>query len=191
MSYKTYITDALVCGSKPSNTSDKSFLLFTREAGMLWANAKSVREERSKHRYALQECSRVRVNLVRGKSGWKVTGAEAYENYYTHASSREERALVRDMLRLLRRLVHGEEAVLKLYDELVCALHTIPKERESVHALIFALRALHLLGYLASTDQLSNVLDVRVLYRDLYDVVGSREVQFRTYVEKALTETHL
>ena len=45
MSYQTYITEALIVGSFDSNTADKSYLLFTKSAGMLYASARSVREE--------------------------------------------------------------------------------------------------------------------------------------------------
>lgn len=55
---------------------------------MLYASAKSVREERSKQRYALQEFSHARVTLVRGRSGWKVTGAEAIADLYALAETR-------------------------------------------------------------------------------------------------------
>ena len=88
MAYQTYITEAIVCGSYDSNTSDRSFLLFAREAGMIYAHAKSVREERSKQRYALQVCSHVRVTLIRGKSGWKIAGVEPQQNLYALATTR-------------------------------------------------------------------------------------------------------
>ena len=52
MAYVTYTTLALVCGTFDQKTSDRSYMLFTREAGMLFASARSVREERSKQRYA-------------------------------------------------------------------------------------------------------------------------------------------
>lgn len=54
MAYETYTTEALVCGTFNRNTADRSYLLFTREAGMLYADARSVREERSRQRYALR-----------------------------------------------------------------------------------------------------------------------------------------
>jgi len=45
MSSRQYITKAIVCGSVQSMTSDKSYLLFTQELGMVWAQARSVRME--------------------------------------------------------------------------------------------------------------------------------------------------
>ncbi len=158
MSYKTYITEALVCGSTPSNTSDKSFLLFTREAGMLYASAKSVREERSKHRYALQDCALIRVTLVRGRSGWKITGTEAMQNFYSEQETREGRKLVRDVVRLLRRLIHGEESVPSIFDETKACLTAPVHGREGVTYLLYTLRTLHTLGYVEKTAPMAPYL---------------------------------
>ena len=108
MAYQTYITDALVCGSMVHNTSDRSYLLFAREAGMVWALAKSVREERSKQRYALQEFSHIRATLIRGKNTWRVAGVEPHDNFYFKAANRDARNFIRSVVLLLRRVMHGE-----------------------------------------------------------------------------------
>ena len=88
MAYQTYITEALVCGSIDNHSADRSFLLFTREAGMVYAHAKSVREERSKQRYALQVCSHIRATLIRGKSDWKIAGVDPLQNFYAQTTTR-------------------------------------------------------------------------------------------------------
>lgn len=157
MGYKTYITEALVCGSRPSNTSDRSYLLFTREAGMLYANAKSVREERSKQRYALQEFSYVRTTLIHGKSGWRVTGTEPLTNVYTNKRTREARALVRNVIRLLRRLIHGEFPHDALYDEVRGVLMRFSEGNETDIEEIFTLRVLHMLGYISPVPELKEI----------------------------------
>ena len=132
MAYQTYITEAIVCGSFDNQTSDRLFQLFTREGGMVYAHAQSVREERSKHRYALQVCAHARVTLVHGKRGWRVTGAEPLHNFYFLTQTREARAFVRNILLLLRRVVQGETAHEKIFDDVVYActqlhLHTLSK----------------------------------------------------------------
>jgi len=85
------------------NTSDKSFLLFTRDNGMLFATAKSVREEVSKQRQALQDFSRIRVSLVKGKTGWRIGSVESLRNDFSAAYDRETRGSVVSLYRLLRR----------------------------------------------------------------------------------------
>jgi DNA repair protein RecO len=155
MSYKTYTTDALVCGTYARNTADHSYLLFTREAGMLYADARSAREERSRQRYALQDFSLIRVSLIRGKNSWKIGSVEEQKNYYHRATDRLARGSVVNLIRLIKRFVRGEEANLELYD-FVCsgleALVTKIEHRRFTEELI-QLRVLAFLGYV-DTNQL-------------------------------------
>lgn len=191
MSYKTYITEALVCGGRASNTSDKSFLLFTREAGMLYASAKSVREERSKQRYALQDFSLIRATLVHGRAGWRITGAESLTNVYADKSTREARGLVRNIIRLLRRLVQGETPHEALYDDVVTALIKTYGSNEALLEKILTLRILHILGYIAPTEETAPLFtanDIEILAKELDH---TRANSYATLIEKALRESHL
>ncbi len=149
MSYATYTTDALVCGAFDRNTADRSYLLYTREAGMLYADAKSVREERSKQRYALQEFSQIRISLIKGKHTWKVGSVEASHNDYTRALSREARGSVVLIYKLLRRYIRGEEASPALYDYCVKALNVVTGEvaKRSLLDLLIQVNIMRHLGY--------------------------------------------
>ncbi len=149
MSYKTYTTDALVCRASDHNTDDRSFLLFTRELGMLFASARSVRKESSRQRYALQEFSRVRVSLVKGKAGWRIGSIESQKNYYHAAVDKAARGSAVSLFRLLQRFLHGEEAQVHLFDyteEALEAVSSALKERSFVDTAV-AVRVLGELGY--------------------------------------------
>ncbi len=122
MTYRTYTTDALILGSFEGVAADRTVTLFTREAGLVFARAVSVRRESSKLRYGLQDFSRVTVSLVRGRRGWKVVGAERSENLYFRAADRDRRAALLRILRLVRRLVRGEGGDRPLYDRLLDGL---------------------------------------------------------------------
>ncbi|MCB9811624.1 DNA repair protein RecO [Candidatus Nomurabacteria bacterium] len=161
MAYATYTTEALVCGSRDNNTSDRAFLLFTKEAGMLWASARSVREERSKQRFALQDFSLIRVSLVRGKSGWRIGSAECLDNFYTLAPDRETRGAVTRVLRLVRQFVHGEEPQPRLFAEVQEVLPRIAggAVAASLAADVATLRMLYVLGYVQKTPSLTAYLE--------------------------------
>ncbi len=149
MSYQTYTTEALVCGTFNRNTADRSYLLFIKEAGMLYAEARSVREERSKQRYSLQDFSLVRVSLIKGKSSWKIGSIEAKKNFYTTASSKEARGSVVLLTRFLRRFLSGQEAAPDLFDYIAKALFILSQEiteREFVEQVL-EVRVLLDLGY--------------------------------------------
>jgi len=83
---------------------------------MVWADARSVRLEKSKQRCALTDFSLVRVSLVRGKAGWKIGSVTAKQNFYHAAVDQAARGSVVAVMRLLRRYVQGEEAQVELFD---------------------------------------------------------------------------
>jgi recombinational DNA repair protein (RecF pathway) len=171
MSYKTYTTEGLVCGSRASNTSDKSYLIFTKDAGMLFAHARSVREERSKQRYALQDFSRIRVSLLKGKNGWRIGSVEPMGNPFMAAEDREERAKVAFVFSQLRRYVHGEIALPRVFEDTLFVL----EEKEVSWELskrLFEVRLLSELGYISGEPawggllEASTIAESRAVYRD-------------------------
>lgn len=149
MAYTTYTTEALVCGTWNRNTADKSYLLFTKAAGMLYAEARSVREEKSKQRYALQDFSYVRVSLVRGKQQWRIGSVEALANHYHQAADKAARGSVVKLYRTLRRFYSGEEPAPELFELLVRGLEVIRQsvEHRADVELVLELQLLHALGY--------------------------------------------
>jgi len=160
MAYQTYITEALVCGSRNNNTSDRLYLLFSRDAGMVWARARSVREERSKQRFALQDFSHVRATLVRGKGGWRIAGVEPISNMYYENATREARGLVRNIVHLLRRIVHGEVSHTGLFDDVIVSLTRCSECDAKVLELILSFRILRELGYVAPRGEYDSILEL-------------------------------
>jgi len=160
MSYKVYTTEALVIGSFASNTADKSYLLFTKEAGLLYATARSVREERSLQRYALQDFSHIKVSLIKGKSGWRIGSVSNETNYFSATTTRAARGSVVRVVKLVRRYIHGEEPHSALFTELVNALTIIGQANINNRPLaeeIITARLLHTLGYI---DELTELIPV-------------------------------
>ncbi len=190
MAYATYTTDAIVCGSKDSYTSDRAFLLFTRDGGMLWATARSVREEKSKQRYALQDFSFIRVSLVKGKTGWRIGSVEAMSNPFMEARARSARAGVSAVVKLLRRFLHGEDPHPEMYQDLSYALACIAvADTEDVINLQnqFTLRLLYKLGYIAPHESYSDVLDAV----DPWSVPAALPGEAHQAIDQALKASHL
>ncbi|MFM2423949.1 MAG: hypothetical protein RLZZ70_338 [Candidatus Parcubacteria bacterium] len=158
MSYQTYITSAIVLGSFESATADKSYRLFTERAGMLFASARSVREERSKQRYALQDFSLISVTLVRGKTGWRIGSVEAKENFFMQATTRTTRGSIVKLCKVLRRYVHGEEPLPSLYTEFVEAIRLVSRPdlpARECYEMCLIVRLLTHLGYVAPSASLA------------------------------------
>jgi recombinational DNA repair protein (RecF pathway) len=190
MAYQTYITEAIVCGSNNSHTADRSFLLFTRDAGMIHAYAKSVREERSKQRYALQECSHIRATLVRGKSGWKITGAEPIQNLYMLATTREARAFLRNALLLLRRVIHGETPHADIFDDVIVVFRNTGNFDPRLECVLL-LRILNVLGYVAPKESYRALLTPSMPFELLSTLTESDEKEYKKIIERALLESQL
>lgn len=191
MAYQTYITEALVCGSWDRNTADKSILLFAREAGMVYVQAKSVRKEESKQRYALQNASRIRATLVRGKTGWKVAGAEPLQSLYATAETREARALLRDTILLLRRLMHGEVPHQDIFDDVISVLSRSAEfPGKPLQTLLF-LRILHTLGYVAPEASYANILTDTFPFEEVAKVSDGDIVAFEAVIKNALDQSQM
>jgi len=191
MAYATYITEAMVCGTRHRNGSDSSFLLFTREAGMLFADAKSVREERSRQRYALQDFSLVRVTLIRGKSGWRVGSIEALDNYYNAAHDKAARGSIVKLVRLLRRFLHGEEPHPQLFDYIKDALGVLRNEtaERSVLETVVQLEFMRLLGYVDGKELPADIIDIAP--SKLASLEAMRVKNLDQLLDKAVSASHL
>jgi recombinational DNA repair protein (RecF pathway) len=194
MAYKTYTTEAIVCGSYNSNTADRSYLLFTEVAGMLYASARSVREERSKQRFALQDFSLVRVSLVKGKTGWRIGSVESLINPFLASSSRLERAVLRQIVLLLRRYVRGEEVVASVYLDTVAiwqSITSVNAEHLSALQALYELRLLSTLGYVAPPPSLALLISEDSITELLPQCTKTEQATIQTLVAQAAEASHL
>lgn len=192
MSYSTYTTEAIVCGTRDRNTTDRSFLLFTQSGGMLYAEARAVRRENSKQRSALQDFTRVRISLIRGKSGWRVGSVEALENYYAMSADREARGSVVGLVKMLRRFARGEEAMEEVYDFIKAslALLVVPQAERAFLDAYIQVHFLAQLGYVAlgtlpAPLQRADVAKAGVLASKDYEAL------LRIQLESAVSHSHL
>ena len=193
MSYKTYTTEALVCGSVVSNTSDKSYLLFSKEAGMVWASARSVREEKSKQRYAMQDFSHIRVSLIKGKSGWRIGSAEALGNAFMQVETRRQRGLINFVVAQLRRYVHGEIPLERVYDDaFLLVTESAQFEAQSILAQqLFLVRLLSELGYIAPTTSWVAIVDANSMQTAVSLYSADMEKDIAKAIKAGIEASHL
>jgi recombinational DNA repair protein (RecF pathway) len=143
--YITYSTHAYILARYPSGEGDCTLLLFTRDFGMLRAQATSLREERSKLRYVLQTGVIVRVSLVSGAKVWRVTGGEAVRSSSAIGTVRSAR-----VMQLVRTLLVEREPVPHLYDALMTLIHTVHTQAdETAHVAL----VLSLLGFMSEDER--------------------------------------
>ncbi|HEY4499415.1 MAG TPA: recombination protein O N-terminal domain-containing protein [Candidatus Paceibacterota bacterium] len=162
MPHHIYETKALILGSTPSREADRQLLLFSREFGLIYATAQGVRELKSKLRYSLQPYSLSSINLVHGRSGWRITNARLETNFFF--DTRESNARLTVLARvsaLLWRLLTGQERNEVFFDSLIPGIRflaQLPETSLPEAELLLVLCILHHLGYLGESGTLSSIL---------------------------------
>jgi DNA repair protein RecO (recombination protein O) len=195
--YHTYHTDALVLSSSPWAEADRLVTLFTKELGLVRAVARSVRQERSKMRYSIQDFAFASVSLVRGKDVWRIVGVRFHTHFYFALKDDTAKvALVARVFSLITRLVAGEEQNWLLFQVLIDMLHFL--EDESLSDIecrsveeVFALRILFILGYVGHDPVYSAYVSANSISRDVLRLsVHSRHAIVRA-INEALSASQL
>ncbi len=195
MSSQIYTTKAIICGSKVNMTSDKAYLLFTEELGMLWATARSVRMEKSKQRCALQDFSIIRVSLIQGRSIWRIGSVEALSNPFLSAHNRLARESIYFVVKSLRRYVHGEGSVTRLFNDSAEALLFFNKnqnyEMTEIYKQIFLFRLLSELGYIKISDNLRSLVTEKTLQNVIPIYKKDMKYEIEQSIKNAQKVSHL
>lgn len=154
MAHHIHHTEGYILGSAGVGEANRYIIIFTRELGVIGAVAQSVRRIESKLRYALQDFSHARIDVVRGKQSWRITSAQALHDLDAiHTDQAKLRPYVRTLM-LVRRLCSGEEPNEELFSMIGDAFgflvtHTLMHEALEGWELVVSIRILHNLGYLS------------------------------------------
>jgi len=197
VSHHLYKTKGFVLGGINAGEANRYISLFTKDIGLVRAVAKSVREERSKLRYSLQDFSYSDISLVRGRDVWRVTGAaEHYNIHRVLEGQKEKQAVVVRLFSLLRRLLHGEEKNDHLFSTLVAG-HTFLQNTElDANALenfecIVVLRILYALGYVGEQEQFEELMNAPELSGDMLTKIAPMRRAAVSEINRALKESQL
>lgn len=197
MSHHRYQTDGLVLGHYSAGEANGLIDVFTAELGRVRAVARSVREERSKLRFSLQDFSHTQVSLVRGKEVWRVVGAESHGNFFTElAHSEEKQEFLVNLTRLIRNLLAGEEENRALFTIVTDALTFVRDTELDREALanfecLTMLRVLFNLGYLAKNEHNARFLDTTEVNTNLVSLLSPMRLQMVKEINASLKESQL
>lgn len=192
-----YTTKAVIIGSRPSGEGNGLVLCLTKDFGLLYVSARSVRAGHSKLRGLLQPTFVGLLTLIKGKRAWKVVGAIEEKNiYFALRGKPEAQMLVLRMLLLVRRLVRGEEKNEKLFlvlEELLESVMGESRSAEDCRALerVLALRLLASLGYTTQEAELRELVVAPTITEDL---IGKAKIDMRIAtreINKALEAAQL
>jgi DNA repair protein RecO (recombination protein O) len=190
--HKLFVSDGLVLQKRGAGEANTLVALFTEELGLVRASARSARVERSKLRYGLETLTRARFSMVRGKYEWKLTGVQNVSHEFIareHSMGAERRQIFGRVMRLLLRLIHGEEPVSELYRTVVNGFSFLlttetAAEAEAIECVL-VLRILASLGYLPDTAALAPFTDSDVFSADL----AARAIASRLLLIRAINDS--
>lgn len=143
-----YVTTALVLARTPLKESAALVTLLTEEFGLVRARAEGLRKPGAKLAHALQTLDRCEVTLVRGKEGWRLSGAILEDSWFKRLK-RPERLRAGRVAGLLLRLVHGEAndpSLFVVFTEFLETLPDLSEEAQDTAEIMTALRVLFILG---------------------------------------------
>jgi len=192
MSHVKYSTLAFVVSTTAFGEADKTVRLYTRDFGMIFALAKSVRLLKSKLKGALEQGNLLLVSLVKGKDIWRLTDASVEKKIDIR---HPELVFFLKTIKLLRSLVQGEEKNEELFViinetfEHLSERVFIGEELESLECLT-ALRMLETLGYGRHKDSLG-ISIFEPVSQPLLQSVFQNKRTIVNLINKSIQDSHL
>jgi DNA repair protein RecO len=145
-----YDTRGIVLGRSPAGEANAHVLVLTSDLGLVRARAQGVRRPGAKLASALQTFAESDLVLIRGKEGWRLSGAVLAENWFSRLADRQLRERAARTASLLLRLVAGEAPEAELYPLLrgyLSALCALPAHLHDAAEIRAALALLSALGF--------------------------------------------
>lgn len=84
MSHEKYTTEAFILKSYEQGESDLVYKIWTREFGIIFVLARSIRKVSAKLRMNAKKNQFLNTTLVKGKDIWRLTGVEESQNISTN-----------------------------------------------------------------------------------------------------------
>jgi len=144
-----YDTRGLVLARMHVGEANTIVIVLTPDLGLVHARAQSLRKPGAKLAAALATLVESDVVLVRGKEGWRITGAVLRENWFERLGNKETRVRASRVSGLFLRLVAGETPDTELFPIMrgfLEALAQLPTESHEAAEILAVLRTLAVLG---------------------------------------------
>ena len=144
-----YETRGIVLSRSSIGEASMFVTILTPDLGLVRTLSQGVRKSGAKLSHALTTFAESDVVLVRGKDGWRLSGAVLVENWFARLGYAEPRAIAGRVSGLLLRLVAGETNDQKLFPvvrDFFSALVSLPIDVHESVEILAALRILAALG---------------------------------------------
>lgn len=190
MSHTKYHTPAIILRSYHTKESSKVGILYTKDFGLLYVNAQSIRLQKAKMRSFFLDHSFVSVDIVRGKGMWRLTGIDGSVSSLSFVET-PWYPMVNKISLLVERLCQGEDENSDLWNHLN-SLYTLIDTKtpyEKNFELIFVINILYALGYWAHDNLVTQSHDVN--HPDILSYVEDNKTSLTKQVNEVLAMTQL
>jgi DNA repair protein RecO len=188
-----YTTPSIILKREPLDMS-ASYLILTRDLGLIRARAQGIRSAQSRLKGALQEFSYSTVAYVRTKAGWKITTAIPEQNFYTISENKEVVKIMARIANTLIRLIVGEEKSPEVFTAVEKGFMLLSHTAHDASAVesIIVLRILHALGYIASDTDTEVVLtDFSDYSATVLNIARNQRASIIKAINRGLQESQL
>jgi DNA repair protein RecO len=190
-------TKAVLLGSRDYGEADKMLMVLTRDFGFVYVLAKGVRLEKSKLRYHIQEYKPFTISLVKGREFWRLTSAESLG--LPIVKNKQYLELFSRVSSLLRRLLHGEDTNIDLFDSVYEAYEylsdvknaKLPDNLIEVLESLIVLRIMYCLGYINNNTELGQFIDSALIDEDILRNAYEIKATINRHINNALKEAQL
>jgi DNA repair protein RecO len=143
-----YTTTAFVLSRTPIGEASAFITLLTSDLGIIRTRVQGIRKPGAKLAPSLQTLSETDVTLVRGKEGWRLSGAVLVRPWFS-TLERNPRERVGRTAGLLLRLVHGESidpSLFSIFSSFIASFENGSEEEWDAAECLAVLRFLQILG---------------------------------------------
>lgn len=145
-----YETRGIVLSRTSLGESNAFVTLLTPELGLIRTRVQGLRRSGAKLAAALTTFTESELVLIRGREGWRLTGAVLEENWFKRLPYAVQRRRAARVSGLLLRLVVGEAhdpALFPVMQEFLKALSELPEPMHEAAEILAGLRVLAALGF--------------------------------------------
>lgn len=190
-----YHTHGFILSSRNSGEANKMLTVYTREMGLVRVAVQGIRLGKSKLRFALQDFSYSKIDMVRGRDVWRVTSSTAINSFPYARSDKASLLLIARISKLIERLCDGEEANEQIFDDFIQALYLLDdtsissSSREALE-LHLVLRIMKTLGYIGDSESMAQYFESDFSDNKVKSILKERQ-SIIAHINKALNESHL
>lgn len=195
MAYRHYETEGLIIGYQNLGEASRLYWVLTSDFGLVQVLAQGVRHNKSKLRYHLKNFSFTNLTIIRGREFWRLVGVRDAESL--SSNQKVLLLLLKKISLVLRRLVHGEEPNLRIFQDLKQAFSLTSGEVEASNSYqksleIFILtRLLADLGYLDIPTELKDIFSVAKFSPKEIACLQDWQLRLTKQINQALEVSHL